>query len=206
MNNSKRYAGMTDEELITIFRDGDGDVVDYLMEKYKDLVRKLAGSMYILGGDTQDLVQEGMIGLFRAVREYDSGRDASFKTFAGLCISRQIYSAVKASGRKKHMPLNSYISLYTRKSESEEGQACSSLEETLMADHDFEPEAIVLEHEKSEELTETIEKDLSPLEKSVLDLYITGMSYTEIARVLGRDEKSTDNALQRIRSKLKKYI
>ncbi|MCR5488075.1 MAG: sigma-70 family RNA polymerase sigma factor [Lachnospiraceae bacterium] len=202
----KRYAGMSDEELITEFRDGDGDVIDYLMEKYKDLVRKQAGSMYILGGDTQDLIQEGMIGLFKAVREYDSGRDASFSTFARLCVSRQIYSAVKASGRKKHMPLNSYISLYSNARETEDGKKEMPLGEMLMAGHEMEPESIVLEQERKEELAETIEKDLSPLERSVLDLYITGMTYTEIAQVLGRDEKSTDNALQRIRGKLRKYV
>ncbi len=206
MISDKKYETMTDDELITEFRDGSGEVVDYLMEKYKDLVRSLAGSMYILGGDTQDLIQEGMIGLFKAVREYDCGRDASFRTFAQLCVSRQIYSAVKASGRKKHMPLNSYISLYSQMNESENPDKAVSLEDILTAAPETEPESIVLEHEKNEEISEAIERSLSPLEKSVLDLYMTGMSYTEIAKVLGRDEKSTDNTLQRIRSKLRNCL
>ena len=102
----RNYETLSDEELITEYRDGDEKIVDYLMEKYKELVRSLAGSMYILGGDTEDLIQEGMIGLFKAIREYDSGRDARFKTFAHLCVSRQIYSAVKLSGRKKHISSN----------------------------------------------------------------------------------------------------
>ena len=202
----RNYENLSDEELITEYRDGDEKIVDYLMEKYKELVRSLAGSMYILGGDTEDLIQEGMIGLFKAIREYDSGRDASFKTFAHLCVSRQIYSAVKLSGRKKHMPLNTYVSFYIEGREGESTERPVSLGETLMADKELEPESIILNQEKAEELAEAIEKELSPLEKSVLDLHMTGMSYTETARILGRDEKSTDNALQRVRAKLKKFV
>ena len=102
----QKYEGLGDEELIMLLRDGDREVMDYLMDKYKNLVRKCAKSMYILGGDNEDLIQEGMIGLFKAIRDYDFGRDAGFYTFAQLCISRQMYTAVQASGRKKHMPLN----------------------------------------------------------------------------------------------------
>ena len=109
---SDKYEELSDVELIMRFRDGDGEVTDYLMEKYKDLVRNKARSMFILGADNDDLIQEGMIGLFKAVRDYDAGRDASFYTFAELCISRQIYTAVQASRRQKHIPLNNYISLY----------------------------------------------------------------------------------------------
>ena len=107
------YSELSDELLIESLRDGDEDVVEYLMDKYKNLVRSKAKSMFILGADTEDLIQEGMIGLFKAVRDYDLGRDASFYTFADLCISRQMYTAVQSSNRKKHMPLNSYISLYS---------------------------------------------------------------------------------------------
>ena len=202
---AKKYEDMTDDELVTLMHDGESEVVDYLMEKYKGLVRSLAGSMFILGGDTQDLVQEGMIGLFKAIREYDCGRDAGFRTFANLCISRQIYSAVRASGRQKHAPLNSYVSLYSTENENgEKGEL--QLGDTLMADRGTEPEAVVLEHEKALSISEAIDSELSPLEREVLDLYVTGLSYTEIAKILGRDEKSTDNALQRIRNKLKKHI
>ena len=117
---SGRYGNTTDEELIDRIRQGESQITDYIMEKYKNLVRKKAKSMYILGADNDDLIQEGMIGLFKAVRDYDAGRDASFYTFADLCVSRQMYNAVQASRREKHAPLNSYISLYEDMAETEE--------------------------------------------------------------------------------------
>ena len=197
---------LSDEELITEYRDGDLPAADLLMVRYKDMVKSLAGSMYIIGGETEDLIQEGMIGLFEAVRDYDSGRDASFRTFARLCVSRKMYSAIKLSGRKKHMPLNTYISIYNEDDRRESEGSAVSLQDVLPAGSDTEPESIILNQEKALEISEAIERDLSPLEKSVMDLFMTGMGYTEIARVLGRDEKSTDNALQRIRGKLKKYL
>ncbi len=193
----------TDEELIVRLRDGEQQITDYIMEKYKNLVRSKAGSMYILGADRDDLIQEGMIGLFKAIRDFDSGRDASFFTFAELCISRQMYSAVQAAGRMKHIPLNSYISLYgngTEHGEEEEGI------QGILADHGLNPEDFVIDKENVEQLEKRMEQELSSFEKQVLDLYITGMSYSQIARVLGRDEKSTDNALQRLKSKIKKMI
>lgn len=198
----KDYSGCTDEELIVRLRDGESTITDFIMEKYKNLVRNKAKSMYILGADTEDLIQEGMIGLFKAIRDYDCGRDASFYTFAELCVSRQIYTAVRASGRKKHAPLNGYISLYASAGENEE-----SLLVNAVPDADGgNPETIVIDKENLENLEHVIEEQLSQMEKEVLDLYMTGMSYTEIAKVLGRDLKSTDNALQRIRAKLRKYI
>ncbi len=202
----KDFSLLSDEELITEYRDGDTHAADLLMVRYKDMVKSLAGSMYIIGGETEDLIQEGMIGLFEAVRDYDSGRDASFKTFARLCVSRKMYSAIKLSGRKKHMPLNTYISIYNEDDRREDGGSSVSLQDVLPAGSDTEPESIILNQEKALEISEAIERELSPLEKSVMDLFMTGMGYTEIARVLGRDEKSTDNALQRIRGKLKRYL
>lgn len=193
----------SDEELIVRLRDGEQQITDYIMEKYKNLVRSKAGSMYILGADRDDLIQEGMIGLFKAIRDFDSGRDASFFTFAELCISRQMYSAVQAAGRMKHIPLNSYISLYgngTEHGEEEDGML------SILADHGLNPEDFVIDKENVELLEKRMEQELSGFEKQVLDLYVTGMSYSQIARVLGRDEKSTDNALQRLKSKIKKMI
>ena len=201
-----RFDSMDDEQLIVLIHDGEsGETVDYIMNKYKDLVRKKAASMYILGADRDDLIQEGMIGLFKAVRDYDAGRDASFSTFADLCISRQMYSAIKALSRKKHMPLNSYISIYASREDSDQGSDVS-LEEILESDSNLIPEQYVLDQENLKILEENIDKDLSDLERQVLDLYITGMSIKKIAGVLGRDEKSTDNAMQRVRAKLKKYL
>ena len=201
-----RYSDMDDEQLIVLIHDGDeGGMVEYIMNKYKNLVRKKAASMYILGADRDDLIQEGMIGLFKAVRDYDCGRDASFSTFAELCISRQMYSAIKSLARKKHTPLNSYISIYASREDSELGTQ-TSLEEILEADPNFVPEQYVIDKENLQDLEDEIERQLSDLERQVLDLYITGMSIKEISAVLGRDEKSTDNAMQRIRNKLKKYL
>lgn len=196
------YELHTDEELIDRLRTGEERIMDYICEKYKNLVRSKAKSMFILGGDTEDLIQEGMIGLFKAVRDYDSGRDASFCTFAELCISRQLYTAVQASRRKKHMPLNSYVSIYEIAGSSEEESSNISLPDSSR----LNPEELFLDKERVEFLETIIDKELSAFEKQVLDLYLTGMRHVEIARVLGRDEKSTDNALQRLKSKIRRAL
>ena len=197
------YEKMTDEALIERLRDGDVDVTDYLCNKYKDLVRHLAGSMYILGAEMEDLIQEGMIGLFKAVRDYDSGRDASFLTFANLCISRQMYKAIQSSTRQKNIPLNTYVSLF-RESNDERDTGASSIDE--LADTGFSPEQELIDRENVEELLGKIFDELSPFETQVLELHLTGMGYVQIAKVLGRDDKSVDNALQRMRSKIKKIV
>ncbi len=205
-NTVQKYQNESDEMLIERLRDGERDITDFIMNKYKNLVRSKAKSMYILGADTEDLIQEGMIGLFKAIRDYDAGRDASFYTFAELCISRQMYTAVQASNRKKHMPLNSYISLYAT-NENESGE---SFGEEFINFLGFEPvknpEQLLIDKENVLSLERKIEEELSTFENQVLDLYLTGMSYSQIARVLGRDEKSTDNALQRIKNKIRKVI
>ena len=198
---NEKYSGLTDEEMISLFRDGDQEAMERLLEKYKGMVLGKAKSMYILGGDSEDLIQEGMLGLFKAVRDFDSGRDASFRTFAQLCVTRQLYTAVKASARKKHLPLNSAVSLSSPLREENGDERDEELLDFLEADPSSKPEEYLIGQEETERLEEMIEKELSPLEKQVLDLYLTGMGYVEIAHVLNRDEKSTDNALQRIRAK-----
>ncbi len=202
---SGRYGNTTDEELIDHIRQGESQITDYIMEKYKNLVRKKAKSMYILGADNDDLIQEGMIGLFKAVRDYDAGRDASFYTFADLCVSRQMYNAVQASRREKHAPLNSYISLYEDMAETEEDGAME-LVNVIASNIETNPEQIFIDKENVAQIEAIIEKELSSFEKQVLDLYITGMAYSQIAKVLGRDEKSTDNALQRLKTKLRRAV
>lgn len=208
INMDKDYEKCSDEELIVRLRDGESAITDYIMDKYKNLVRSKAKSMYILGADREDLIQEGMIGLFKAIRDYDTGRDASFFTFADLCVSRQMYTAVQAAGRQKHAPLNTYISLYASAFEGEgtdkgeEGELINS----VISQSERNPEEVLIDKENLELLEKAIDKELSSFEKQVLDLYLTGMKYSQIARVLGRDDKSTDNALQRIKSKLKKAI
>lgn len=199
------YSTCTDEELIFRLREGEEAIMDYIMNKYKNLVRKHARNMYILGAEEQDLIQEGMIGLFRAIKDYDSGRDASFFTFADLCISRKMYNAIEASKREKHTPLNNYISLYGDNDEdSKEGK--SGFIDLLSAGEISNPENLLIDRENVERIEKLVEQELSSFEKQVFDLYITGMKYGQIAKVLGKDEKSTDNALQRIRNKLRKAI
>ena len=199
------YSVYTDEELICRLRDGEEDIMDYILKKYKNLVRKNAQNMYILGAEEQDLIQEGMIGLFNAIKDYDSGRDASFFTFADLCISRRMYNAIKASQREKHIPLNNYVSLYGD-NDDKNSEGKSGVIELLSAGEISNPENLLIDQENVKQIQEIVDKELSAFEKQVFDLYITGMKYVQIAKVLGRDEKSTDNALQRIKSKLKKAI
>ena len=208
MHKEKEYENQTDERLIEQLRGGQEEITDYIMDKYKNLVRNKAKSMYILGADREDLIQEGMIGLFKAIRDYDTGRDASFSTFADLCVSRQMYTAVQAAGRQKHAPLNTYISLYTNSSENDGFDRSEEWEliNNLISKSERSPEELVIDRENVELLEKVIEKELSSFEKQVLDLHLTGMSYSQIAKVLGRDDKSTDNALQRMKSKLKRAI
>jgi RNA polymerase sporulation-specific sigma factor len=201
----EKYANLSDEELIAVIRDGDKEAMDILMDKYKDMVLGKARSMFILGGDADDLIQEGMLGLFKAVRDYDCGRDASFHTFAQLCVNRQLYTAIKASNRKKHLPLNSAISLSQPVGENGEEGSEEVLADYLEADNSTNPEEYMIGREESDRFEEMIEKELSPFEKQVLELHLTGMGYVEIAHVLNRDEKSADNALQRIRTKFRKW-
>ncbi len=201
-----KYENLKDEELIMQLREGNQEVMDYLMDKYKNLVRSKAKSMYILGADTEDLIQEGMIGLFKAVRDYDFGRDAGFYTFADLCISRQIYTAVQASGRKKHMPLNTYISFYSKVADEtgDDGQAVHL--ENVLESEDKNPEEKLIDRENVEYIEQIIQSQLSSMERQVIDLYLTGMATAEVSRVLGIDEKSADNALQRAKAKIRKAI
>lgn len=201
----EEYAHCTDGELIDRLRRGEEPIMDYICDKYKNLVRSKAKSMFILGADNEDLIQEGMIGLFKAVRDFDSGRDASFYTFAELCISRQMYTAVQASKRQKHFPLNTYVSLDSGDT-TLDGQEGIHLTQLLADRAEQSPEELFLDKERVEYLEEAIEKELSDFERQVLDLYVTGMSYSEIAKVLGRDEKATDNALQRLKAKIRKML
>lgn len=202
---SESYKGISDEELIDRLRQGEHEITDFIMDKYKNLVRKKAKSMYILGADSDDLIQEGMIGLFKAVRDYDAGRDANFYTFADLCISRQMYNAVQASRREKHTPLNTYISLYAS-AEPEGDEKGIELVNILASEVETDPEKLFIDKENVAHIESIIEKELSGFEKQVLDLYITGMSYSQIAKVLARNEKSTDNALQRLKAKLRRAV
>lgn len=190
----KSYDAYTDEELIGRLREGEGEVADYLMDKYKNLVRKKARALYLAGGDHEDLLQEGMLGLFKAVQEYQPGKEASFYTFASLCITNQMYKAVTSSQRQKHQPLNNSLSL----NELEEKTWNLITEES--------PEKILLEQERSDHINRKIEAVLSPFEFEVLELYLGGDDYIRIAEKLDKPPKSVDNALQRIRKKVRESV
>lgn len=194
------YEQKTDEQLIRMLRKGDTAITDYIMEKYKNLVRKEANAMYLLGGENDDLIQEGMIGLFKAVQNYDLAQETSFYNFARLCITRQMYSAIEASKRKKHSPLNSYISLYEKTGEK------GPLIDTMEAAKENNPEELLVGREYVELLQNKLMENLSDLENRVLYLHLLGTDYKTIARLLDKSPKTIDNALQRIKSKMEKIL
>lgn len=197
MRDTMDYKNITDEDLIIRIREDDTDAMDYLIDKYRNLVKRETREVYMIGADSEDLVQEGMIGLFKAIRDYTPDRNTSFYTFAALCIKRQIYTAVTSSNRKKNAPLNNYISFYA---EDEDGY--SKIIDSLVAEDESDPERSVILKERLGGLLERIDSDLSIFEKEVLKLYLDGHSYAEIAGSLSKPEKSIDNAIQRIRKKL----
>lgn len=192
----KEYQNFKDEELIKKLRAGDEHIMDYILDKYKPLVRKKANTMYLIGGDTDDLIQEGMIGLFKAIRDYEEEKEASFYHFAELCINRQIYTAVEASNRKKHAPLNSYVSLYS--GTNEDGVVLAdSLTTSIMEN----PEQMMIEQENLVQFMEKLKERLSKMERQVVDYYLAGLNYVQIAEQMGKTPKAIDNALQRIKTK-----
>lgn len=187
------YSHLSDEDLILRLRNGETETENYLLEKYKALVRKNARVLYLDGGDKEDLLQEGMLGLFKAIRSFEPDRGASFFTYANQCIMNQMFSAVSSAKRKKHSILNESVPLSEIDDASQEAAF-------IYADG---PEAFILEQEAEAQLRSRIEKALSPMENKVLAQYLQGMNYREIAEQTGKSEKSIDNALQRIRRKVK---
>lgn len=193
----EKYTSYSDEELIQMYRQGDMDIMEYLLEKYKPLVLKKTNKLFLIGAETEDLIQEGMVGLFKAIRDYNSSHEASFFTFADLCINRQLVTALETLNRKKHMPLNSYISI---SSGEEEGGV--SMEDVLEGEA-ASPEELVIEKEIWNEILGKLEKELSSFEKQVLQYYLEGINYTRIAGIMDKEPKAIDNAIQRIRKKVR---
>ena len=193
------YDNLSDEELVELSASGDRRATEHLLSKYKNLVKNRAKAYFLVGADRDDIVQEGMIGLFKAIRDFDITKQASFLGFAEVCIKRQIITAVKASTRQKHLPLNSYISLSDPV--YEDNPELSLLDKIAQRDS-VGPEEMFLRREMAEHIGTEIENKLSSLEKTVLSLYLSGMNYQEIAIELNRTPKSIDNALQRIKRKL----
>ncbi|MBQ3573123.1 MAG: RNA polymerase sporulation sigma factor SigH [Clostridia bacterium] len=193
------YSALSDEELVELSAGGDRRATEFILSKYKNLVRSRAKAYFLAGADHDDIVQEGMIGLFKAMRDFDVTKQASFRGFAEVCIKRQIITAVKASTRQKHMPLNSYVSLSEPVYDDDSERSLMD----MIAERDaVDPEEMFLRREKAELISAEIKDKLSSLEKTVLSLYMGGMNYQEIAVELGRTPKSIDNALQRIKRKL----
>lgn len=190
----------SDEKLIEMCRQGNQTALNTIMNKYKPLVIKKARSLFLMGGETEDLIQEGMIGLFKAVQDYKADKSVSFSNFARLCIERQMYTAVTMASRKKHSPLNGYISL----SGSVDGEKEEALEST--ADMALSPEEAVIDRERMQLIGHKLDEHLSALESEVMSLYLEGYSYAQMAEKLGRKEKSIDNALRRIQSKLQAIL
>ena len=189
----------SDETLIDIYRKGDEAAIEVLFERYKDIVRKKAKAMYLAGGDSDDLIQEGMIGLYKAVRDYDDTKEAAFKTFASMCINRQLINAVAVSNRKKNIPLNTYVS-FDMPAYPDEGNE-TRLVDILKPESGQNPEKLFIDREYSDSFKKKLFDRLSSFEKQVLQLYMEDNDYRQIAMLLGKTPKSIDNAIQRIRAK-----
>lgn len=194
---------MADEELVELVHKGNSDALDYLIHKYRQFVRAKARSYFLIGADREDLVQEGMIGLFKAIRDYKDDKSASFKAFAELCITRQIITAIKTATRQKHIPLNSYVSLDKPVFDEESDR---TLLDMLTGSKTMDPEELVINQEEFDHIEVKMTELLSDLEREVLALYLDGQSYQEISGELNRHVKSIDNALQRVKRKLEKYL
>ncbi|HBQ27484.1 MAG TPA: RNA polymerase sporulation sigma factor SigH [Syntrophomonas sp.] len=197
------YTEMTDEEIVDLAQQGDQFAIEFLVDKYKNFVRAKARSYFLIGADKEDIIQEGMIGLFKAIRDYRMDKLTSFRAFAELCITRQIITAIKTATRQKHIPLNSYVSLNKPIYDEESDR---TLIDILSTNKITNPEDIIISREEFIFIEKKMGEILSSLEWKVLMAYLEGKSYQEIAAELKRHVKSIDNALQRVKRKLEKYL
>ncbi len=195
--------GMTDEELIVLVKQGDTQALDCLMFRYKELVNIKVSRYYMAGAEKEDIVQEGLIGLFKSIKNFDVEKQITFKTFANVCIERQLITAIKASNRQKHMPLNSYLSLNTTSNDEDSDK---DMYDTLHLDVMEDPLDMITKKEYYQNVEDMIEHTLSDFEKQVLAHYMKGESYVQIAEKLDAPVKSVDNAIQRIRKKTLKKM
>jgi len=193
------FQSMLDEEVVRYARSGSERATEHLLSKYRNIVEGKARSYFLVGADHEDIIQEGMIGLFKAIRDFRNDKLLPFRAFAELCISRQIFTAIKAATRQKHIPLNSYISLHANLFESDSDR---TLLDTLAESDTSDPEDVVVTQQFSDDLRQRIKRDLSDLESAVLRSHLEGKSYQEIAAELQRRVKSVDNALQRAKRKI----
>ena len=203
IRESGRYAEFTDEQIVEMSHNGDSSAEEYLLDKYKNFVRSKARSYFLVGADHEDIVQEGMIGLYKAIRDYRPDKLSSFRAFAELCITRQIITAIKTATRQKHIPLNNYVSLNKPLYDEESDR---TLLDVIIEGRTSDPEEMIINMENVGNIRAKISEVLSGLEQEVLNAYLDGRSYQEIAESLGRHVKSIDNALQRVKRKLEKYL
>ena len=199
----ERFSSLTDEEIVTIYqRENNHYATDYIVQRYKNFVRSKARSYFLMGADKEDIIQEGMIGLYKATRDFNQDHEVSFKAFAELCITRQIISAIKGASRQKHIPLNSYISLNKPAYDDSE----RTLIEVLETEKNLDPQEVVINREQYALIKEVMEAVLSPLEWDVLRGYMDAKSYQEMAEEHHRSVKSIDKALQRVKKKMEVYF
>ena len=196
------FEKMSENDIINLAQKRENAAMEYLLEKYKPLVRQTTRKLFLIDGDKDDLIQEGMIGLFKAVRDYQVGKDAAFRTFADLCISRQLYSAIKKSNRLKNQPLNSYVSIYSDEFSDADELAGDRTVISSGSDNIANPEAIMIDRENAIDMQNKMFDKLSKMEREVLKRYLEGMTYQEIAADMEKSPKSIDNALQRIKGKI----
>lgn len=204
MNND--YSNMSDEELLEAIREKDTNALDFLICKYKDLVNSKVNKYFIIGAEKEDIIQEGLIGLYKAIKDYKLDKQNSFKSFANLCVERQLITAIKSSNRQKHMPLNSYLSLNMTAYENDDGNSETQVMDVLETNVVEDPLDTITKKEYMSNVESVIDNSLSDFEKKVLNRYIQGESYVKIAERLDTPVKSVDNAIQRIRKKTAKNL
>ena len=202
---TSKYQNLTDEQIISEIKNGDEEALSYILEKYKDLVNVKVSKYFIIGAEKEDTVQEGMIGLFKAIKNYNAEKQNSFKSFANICIERQLITAIKTSNRQKHQPLNSYLSLNTAAYENNDDDSLELLE-TFNSKTIEDPLETIMKQEQYNEVETAVNKNLSKFEQKVLSRFLNGESYTVIAKKLNTPVKSIDNAIQRIRKKATKNM
>jgi RNA polymerase sporulation-specific sigma factor len=200
---TREYDFKADEDIVEFVRLGDSEALEYLIHKYRNFVRAKARSYFLIGAEREDIVQEGMIGLYKAIRDFKGDKLASFKAFAELCITRQIITAIKTATRQKHIPLNSYVSLDKPIYDEDSDR---TLLDVICGSRVCDPEEMIINQEEFYGLEDKMSEILSDLERKVLMLYLDGRSYQEIAVDLDRHVKSIDNALQRVKRKLERYL
>lgn len=203
MTLEEKYENLTDETLADLAKKNEEGAAEVLFRKYKNVIRGRSNLYFMVGADKEDLIQEGMIGLFRAITNYDSDREASFKTFADLCINRQMITAIKGAGRMKHSPLNTSVSIHDKYDSDEDSK---SIEETFADSSNYNPEEEVLFNEQVEYIEANSDKIFSNLELDVWNVYLKGRTYTEIASLMGKSPKTIDNAIQRMKKKIEKEL